>query len=694
VKNFRLVNTILFTLVISACGSEPSTDLQDSIVESTAISNFDPGNSVIPFPNDLLFSGSLDGTINIPVANPADFSDPQVALNALDGFSTNAPITAGFTGPILASSINGNSVRLYRVSLSTTPGGAVINPAPPGTNPVPLVFGVDYTASVSGVDRSGSTLVILPLVPLDPVSSYYVVITHGLKSSDGNPMGASGAYTFAKLTTPLQVGGVSQFPALSDANAVALEPLRLLVSTSEATITGFDTSLKGSDIIMSWSFTTQSVGTVLSAVRGAIRGGAVPATALADSGADSPLGAADIYVGSLEVPYYLSAAAGVNDPTPLGSFWQGAGGSNLTRFNTAAVATSTQTIPIMVSVPKAGGPTFPIVIYQHGITTNRATLLAVADALAAGGLAAVAIDLPMHGLTGNETNGTQAFKTAFERTFDLDLVTQNASGDITAATPDGTTDSSGRHFINLANLLNSRDNLRQAVSDLFALTYAIDNLDAGGTTFDNSRIYFLGHSLGAIVGTTFSALEPSVRDTVFAFGGGGVAKILDGSASFSASIAAGLAANGVNKGSADYESFLGAAQTVIDSGDALNYATTLTSKNEGILFFEIVGGNSSPSDLVVPNRVPDGNDTSATVAAPLAGTEPLLNLMELTQQNSDLAFGNMQVSVKFIAGSHSSLLDPTPALAVTTELQTQLATFLATDGALLDVTDASLLQAP
>jgi len=485
---------------------------------------------------------------------------------------------------------------------------------------------------------------------------------------------------------------------------VALEPLRQLVNASVTTLLAYDGSLTSAGLVMSWSFSTQSIGNVLSAVRTAIRGGGVPATTLFDSGSDSPLGAADLYVGTLEVPYYLTAASGINDPTPLGSFWQGAGGTNLTRFNTAAVATSTETIPMIVSVPKSAQPAggYPIVIYQHGITTNRATVLAVADALANGGMAAVAIDMPMHGLTGNETNGTEAFygqpAPVTERTFDLDLVTQDAAGNITASVPDGTTDTSGRHYINLTNLLNSRDNLRQSVSDLFALTYAIDNLtDTGiGTlAFDNSQIRFLGHSLGAIVGTVFGALEPEVNSTVFAMGGGQVAKILDGSAAFGPSIAAGLAANGVNKGTPDFESFLGAAQTVVDSGDAINYAIDLEAKNEGILYFEIVGGNSSPSDLVIPNRVPDGNDSTGTVAAPLAGTEPIMALMGLTHVATNQGpLSGLTLSVKFVAGSHSSLLDPSVDLAVTTEMQTQMATFLATDGSFFSVADPSVLLAP
>jgi hypothetical protein len=283
---------------------------------------------------------------------------------------------------------------------------------------------------------------------------------------------------------------------------------------------------------------------------------------------------------------------------------------------------------------------------------------------------------------------------ASERTFDLDLVTQDpATGDITAPIPDMITDTSGRHYINLSNLLNTRDNLRQSVSDLFALTRAIGGLNAGGNTF-TSEIYFLGHSLGAIVGVTFTSIETNVHDAVFAFGGGAVAKILDGSAAFGPSIAAGLAANGIVKGTPDYESFLGAAQTVVDSGDSINYATDLVAKGQGILFFEIAGGPASPSDLVVPNRVPDGNDSFGTVAAPLAGTEPMLTLMGLEHRNTSNSAPNQQISVKFNAGSHSSLLDPSVDLAVTTEMQTQMAGFLASGGFVFNVSNPSVLVAP
>ncbi len=752
---------VAFTgFMLSACQGDKGTTLQDSLTGSNTvdtISNYDLAKSIIPFPNDFLFAPdpgtTSDGTLNIPVVDPTDLSDPKVAMNGLDGFSTVAPITTGFTAAIDASSISGDSVRLYPVTKAAGPAG------PATAVSQQLVYGVDYIAALSSVDTTNSTLVVLPLKPLAPKSSYAVVITSKLKSTSGKSVGISGSYALTRgaavlydLTvlpaippsTANAIKAAIKNPALlppagaSDAEIVAagqsaakLETIRAnIVKPTEDALVAADSSLTSSDIILHWTFTTQSTTDVLAQVRVLDR--ALTPTALFSPAVAtlSPLGAAEIHVGAITVPYYLKAAANNHDVTALDSFWKGVGGSLLTHLapnsgcvpagtNVCPVATSTQTIPMMVSIPKSVGACasgmpaagWPVVVYQHGITTNRATMMAVSDAIAGACMAVVAIDLPMHGITGNETNGTQAFKDTVngERTFDLDLVTQDASGNITAETPDGIIDSSGSHYINLTNLQNTRDNVRQGVSDLFVVVNAIDKsvLTDGSNKMDPAKIYFLGHSLGAMVGTVFTALEPDVRAAAFAFGGTSLAKILDGSATFGPTIAAGLAAKGVVKGTADYEAFLGAAQTVVDSGDPVNYAT-VAAAGRGILFFEIVGGNSSPSDLVVPNTVPDSNDTTGTVPAPLAGTEPQLKLMGLTQFNSTQTGVDLHGVTKYIVGNHGSLLNPadTPAsplapasvpgenLKVTTEIQTEIANFFGSDGALLKVTDASVLQAP
>lgn len=704
-----------FFLTLSAC-SDKDTTLQDSLKSSDAskidvFSNLDFGNKVIPFPNNILFAGQVDGTLNISVVDATELSDPKVAMNALDGFSTVAPITTGFTGAVDATSFAAG-VKVYEVT--TFQNGAV------KTVDRMLGFGTEFVAVLSSVDTTNSTMAILPLQPLKPKQTYMVVLTNAVKSASGNQVGISGSYSLTHSTSPLHTDGVSNTPSLSDGQAQQLEPLRQGTVAAEVALNTFD-GTESSDVILSWNFTTQSIDDVLIATR--IQNRALTAASgFGPSGASSPLGAADINVGSLSVPYYLKTSdtseSPSNDPSALFSCWNGMGaagagtcaaGPHTTKFNSTPdpLAGSTEVIPMMVSIPKligncvGGMPAngWPVVIYQHGITTNRATMLAVADAFAGACMSVVAIDMPMHGLTGAETNGTENFYgvPVAERTFDLDLVTQDASGSTTAPLPDGKIDGSGTHFINLSNLLNTRDNVRQAVSDLFVLVDAIEEgvVTDGTNTMDPAKIYFLGHSLGAMVGTVFTALEPNVKSAVFAFGGASLAKILDGSAAFGPRIAAGLAAKDVIKGTADYESFMGAAQTVSDSGDPVNYASAAAA-NRGVLFFEIVGGNGAPSDLVVPNTVPDANDTSGTIPAPLAGTEPQLALMGLTQVNTDQGPSPTQLKVvtKYISGSHASLLDPTPDAAVTTEIQTQMATFLASDGVFLNVTDDTVLQAP
>jgi pimeloyl-ACP methyl ester carboxylesterase len=710
--------------VIAGCESEPGSSLQNNIDTGNA-STFDPSNSVIPFPNDLLFQGTLDGTLNIPVDNANDLSDPMVALNALDGFSTNAPISAGFAGSVSAASITASSVRVFEV---TTTSGAVTG------HVAELQAGVDFFATVSSIN-SGD-LVIVPLKPLKPKTIYQVVVTNDLMSTAGNAMLPSTTYALAKSTTPYfnlmsgeRASGLpAAFTSFSDADLAQLEGLRQIVSTGEtvAAANAAAPTLTTAEIILSWSFTTQSISDVLDATRTQVQAlvavsgfSPIPATA-------SPLGAADVHVGVLQVPYFLTAPVDSIDTggVALGSFWQGAGGGHLTQFNLNPVSTSTQTIPLLVSIPDATTTAdecpagvvpaagWPVVIFQHGITRNRTDMMAVADAFAGACMAVVAIDLPLHGLTGLETDGTQAFYEAGgtgERSFDLDVVTQDADGNITGTGGDGVIDSSGSNFINLTNLLNTRDNLRQAVSDLFVLVDALQEgaVTDGTNTFDASKIYFLGHSLGGIVGTPFLALEAGVRDAVIAMSGSGVAKILDGSASYGTVIAGGLAANGVLKGTSDYEAFVGAAQTVVDSADPVNYALNAAgyapsaAAGRGVLFFEVVGDSvlGNASDLVVPNTVPDGNDSSGTIAAPLSGTEALIKLLALPPFNTDQVDGGglLLAATRYTAGNHGSILDPTGSttnLAVTTEMQTQAVTFLASDGAMLDVNDSSVLLAP
>jgi pimeloyl-ACP methyl ester carboxylesterase len=360
----------------------------------------------------------------------------------------------------------------------------------------------------------------------------------------------------------------------------------------------------------------------------------------------------------------------------------------VTVANPFPVQTSTERVPVIMTVPNASsGQTrpaagWPIVIFQHGITGNRTQMLAIADAFASQGLATIAIDQPLHGIT-DVTNPFYIGNTPFgpfarERTFNLDLQ-NNETG---APGPDMAIDSSGAWFINLPSLLTSRDNNRQAQADLSILALNIPNIDLDGDQLgdiDGSSINFTGLSLGSINGIPFLAVEPTVNNAVLSVPGGGIAQLLNGSQTFGPVVRGGLQAAGIEPGSADFNQFLLIAQTVLDSADPINWGATTVQTNS-VLLHQVAG------DTVIPNAVP---------GAPLSGTEPLIRVMGLSPitdagQNVDPA--GIRGAVRFIQGSHGSLLDPTASLAVTTEMQTQATSMMASGGAAVLVGDTSLIQ--
>lgn len=640
---------------------------------------FDPAAGVLPFPNNLFFlffNGSVDGTLNIPVADPNNLADPQVALNGLDGFSTVAPLTAQFSGALNPGTVQaGSTVRVFEVEL--------LNPFLDPTTPAPFAIsavhhelraGVDYQANLLPQDANQTTLNIHPLLPLKPKTGYLVVLTSGIQDSSGFDASPSQTYALTKLTIPLiDANGNSVIPGLSNAQARALEPLRQLVNNQESAAAS--QGVAQNSIVLSWTFMTQSIDDAFTALGETLRplGMAVQATGATTQAVGLGLpGFSDIYAGALAIPYYLSK------DQPLSGYWQTVNSGAVTRYNPLPAATATLQIPVLMTVPNAQSlrskpaSGWPVVIFQHGITRNRTDLFTLSDALAFEGYAAVAIDLPLHGVT-DSTN--PFYLRGLERTFDLDVINNATS----AAGPDGQIDTSGSHFINLNSLLTTRDNVREAAQDLRQLTATLPRVDLNGDgapDLDASRIHFVGHSLGGITGATFLGIDDQIRSATLGMAGGGVVKGLDGSATFGPIIAAGLASAGVIKGTPTYESFLDAAQTVVDSGDPINYAVAAAGLHP-IHLIEAVGGAGVLPDQVVPNSVEN---------APLAGTEPLAKVMGL-QSVSRPAYNNqgLRAIVRFTEGDHSSLLSPVASVGATAEMQGQMISFLNSEGAELEI---------
>ncbi|WP_203301673.1 Ig-like domain-containing protein [Marinobacter sediminum] len=331
--------------------------------------------------------------------------------------------------------------------------------------------------------------------------------------------------------------------------------------------------------------------------------------------------------------------------------------------------TAETTVPVLVTYPDASATAavgitkpvngWPVIIYQHGITTDRSATLPLANALAfscvdtgdtpenpltwtASGddcFATIAIDQPLHGVVPagsivpglsmiKDQNGTVtagASAGATERHFNFSA---NAALEPTpmSALPDGA-EASGSLFINLSDFANSRDNLRQGVLDLLNLNASIEGLDIDGTAngadLDPNRVYFVGHSLGGINGLPFVSVnnsvsgpdaagtvnenQPVIQAAAVLNSGGGVTKLLENSPSTSfgaPAILAGLdaASDGVLvQGSSALETYFAVLQGLIDSTDPVNFGKSLSSFD--ILLTEIVGDGTAenPSDRTIPN---------------------------------------------------------------------------------------------
>jgi pimeloyl-ACP methyl ester carboxylesterase len=425
------------------------------------------------------------------------------------------------------------------------------------------------------------------------------------------------------------------------------------------------------------------------------------------------------------------------------------------------------TIPVMVTMPKAdcdpgtgaGKPAegWPVVIYQHGITVDRTAGILVGNTLADNCIAMVAIDHAMHGVApldnDGEANGVRLFNV--EQVAAADVETNSpfaaaragiiqafgaenvpelaamaerhnnvgkavAGGPNVAMVYQGALDgegnpvaadsvgASGDLYINLQNFARTRDGIRQTVMDMLNLGASIGDMDvnADGTAddLDPSKIYFIGHSLGGIVGTTFLSVNndpqvraynsnlPSIQAVALGNPGGGFVKLLENSPQIGAKVLAGLAVAGVPQGSSVMEQFTGVFQAMVDSADPINFAagtqdipTIVYTDVGGLAAAEGEDDDNALSDQVVPNNAL--SPVVATAKSFLSGTDPLvaeMGITDIVDQTTAVAGGAInadpqyyfpnatndsvvRANVRFTKGTHStfSSADPKDVFAET-----------------------------
>jgi len=196
----------------------------------------------------------------------------------------------------------------------------------------------------------------------------------------------------------------------------------------------------------------------------------------------------------------------------------------------------------------------------------------------------------------------------------------------------------------------------------------------------------MGHSWGGIVGNTYLAHSDMVSVAVLANTSGNLMGMIDGSPQFGDPVKAALAASGIETGSPDYLAFLFVGQTVLDDGDSIHSNAMNVSRGIPTLMMQVTG------DTAVPNFV---------LTSPTAGTEPMAAMMGMQTVSATEAgefVAGSRLFSKFNLGLHSTVLTPNDAegnptfFPVTQAMQTQIATFIASSGAGVTITDPSLLD--
>lgn len=758
---------------------------------------FDPAAGVLPIPSDILLGGTTDGTLNIPVEDADDFSDPQNAINALDGWSTLMPMNFEFSASVDESGnaidinpgsvTSAGSIRVFKTVMGADQRDEECATAPAGTAcrvEAELEFGADFT-----VVYNGDQATVLPLRPLQPKTGYLVVLTDNITDDLGRGIRPSQTYAVARKTDVELEGQGGQVQGI--------------IQSYEAALSGYGVST--ASIAYTSGFTTQSVDDVLQTVKqlmaaGQIEAGNLTAAATGMTAADlliaagkldpsSPAvavaSAATIYGGSVDLPYFSGLPTAESPTAPLSARWQAqfispasivtalqqelvefedllplmqdpttvdpsnpstlAGqilfadaeaaesvlaeldkGRHLTKFNPIPAVRDIQEVEHWLSVPDLATVNavrasmeleaieepvngWPVTIFQHGITGTKENFLPLAGTMALFGQAVISIDHPLHGGRG--------------------FGQINASGD----------DGDPTAYLNLGSLLTARDNLRQSTSDLLGLRFALNDTSMVAANLDANNVTFAGHSLGAIAGTNLLAVANTeltgqladvyqgtnpfaLQAGALGMPGGGIASFLLQSESFGPLIGAQLSFQalpffqeavleeaenlGIAPGSAEFTDLLAefygeffaeapaqltaardslltqfrfAAQTVVDSGDPMNYASTVVANETPVYLIQ------ANNETVIPN----------TTDFPTAGTAPLASALQLPVVTEspvvDGEGGQVSGYVRYENANHSSLLDPTQSAEVTQDMQESIGLYFQS-GATVIMVDQELID--
>ena len=652
---------LLLALATTACdvvenGSGAGVGTEPTPAVTTA--SFDPANLLFPFPNDLVKQGTA--TLQLPADNPL-----AAAANTLDGFSTVAPILFPFDKPVDRQSF---ADALIIVD--------VTQDAHFGERPTVVVTCADPGATFGTACDSAASFAVTPVVPLHEHSTYLIALGPGATGATGEPVVASTTTALLRATGPLvdldpATGavtaihstvlaglflapgqGVADLTPEATAQLQGLEAIRQsygsLYGLLEETLPGLGVlpaPVSRDDVAVMIAYTTESLTGEMVAIASSVEG-ADPATLTVDS-VTSPVDAALVDEAPIPLDLFPGFPTTALNPTPTNTTLGLDNPAGVASGNIAAVVEGTfasrdyqgatgyfhdgdsdgvldyepSTIPFTLCLPNAtlfAGQAAPVVVFEHGLLANRHFLFAIADTLAARGIATAAIDLVAHG----------------DRVGDLVDNAKFAAGELDF-TPDGLADPAGAAFLNVTDLRILRDNFRQSTVDLLTFIEALSapaNADlatflghappgavAAGADLlpdiDGGHIAVVGHSFGTAVAFDALALTNRVEQAVMVAPEGNLTTQFFTSLNFQDLLGSGLASLGApDLASPEGVQLHALMQAIVERADPLAFAAGVLAGDaaggaaKDLLLLEVAG------DQTIDNRVSD--QLAATAGIP------------------------------------------------------------------------------
>jgi pimeloyl-ACP methyl ester carboxylesterase len=304
----------------------------------------------------------------------------------------------------------------------------------------------------------------------------------------------------------------------------------------------------------------------------------------------------DVYTGTIESPVYL-------DPATRG--FRGDGGY------------SVEDVAFTMTVPRNVDPSepLPVMIFGHGIMTERRFVLAIGDALAQRGIVAIAIDLPFHGSRAYCWNGGP-LSIPNPQTGEITTIANPCTNGATCGENGVCVDTAGNEqplakwpiigmpvasgavYIEIEKIANTRDHFIQSEIDMSALLRSLREGDWStvlGAPVDTTRIYYGGQSLGGILGGTFVSLHPEISTAVLNVPGADTVDLFRESPFFAGQVDAFFTREGVDPESFDGHRFLNVARWFMDSADPASFASRLTEGDRDVLI------QMATLDMIIPN---------------------------------------------------------------------------------------------